>query len=301
MAELIDFYYPDKQGGMQSNYPYISYGGPRMGRQHNMRGLLQFTLTPPITGGGEITKIEVGFVPADVNYGAVDGNFHLLNHNIWVEGEACWDNYANNEPWINPGGDFSDTIIDTVTVPWSGQGYWFWWTVYGSGAANPISWNWGEIKSFLCKASASTPELNCLVLDTAHTKLRVTHEPPVRTIYSDTIQRIGNAKTARTDTKQVITNLITAFADTIQKIQGPEELARADTLQAITNQITSHADIIVKIRDPFFLPRLLDNLPRFVVRNDLLELGILKPIAEAMDEFRAFSNSLPDYAFGDHD
>jgi len=294
-------------GGMKSTFPNKSYGARIGPKNDGGRGLLKFLLTTPITGGGEITKIEIGVKVADVNYGPVEGDLHLLDHYLWVGSEACWNEYSSGNSWNTPGGDFNSAIIDSINIPWQdGENKWYWWTVLGDSAQNPISWEWGETKSFLCKASNSTdPQNDAPLYSTGYEipKVRVTHEAPIKEVRCDTLQVITNRTPGnlRADLLQIITNSIGIQADTVQNIQGPEEQARADTLQRIINTVQVRADTLQRIRTPFFLPRLIKGLGPFMVVNNLLENGILKPIADALDEFRALSKSLSDYGYGDHD
>jgi len=112
------------------------------------RSAIHFTLP---AGSGTITAIKVYiFLPVEEPLvGSPTTNIHELTRTNWVEADVTWNKYNATNDWTTAGGDYSATIIDTVSP--TANNAWYAWDI-GPGATNPISGlTWGSEVHILFK------------------------------------------------------------------------------------------------------------------------------------------------------
>ncbi|NVM21037.1 MAG: DNRLRE domain-containing protein [Desulfobacterales bacterium] len=126
---------------------------------HNMAANIVMEWTLPPDPGGTITDIKL-FLYFTGEVGcpglSTDSNFelHELLETPFVESEATWDNRDASNTWTTAGAkapnSASATVVDTVTLPYiTPPAGWYTWVLKGTGAANPVNWNWNETHSFV--------------------------------------------------------------------------------------------------------------------------------------------------------
>lgn len=133
-----------------TNYNHIDYLFV-MGRDGiDWRSIINFTL--PFKDG-EISDVKL-FLYETGGYQNNNVEIHQLTQTNWLEQEATWNKYNNANYWNSAGGDYGDTIIDSVI---SGEDYigWTVWVLQGDGADNPLTLRWGDEINLLLKKEAS--------------------------------------------------------------------------------------------------------------------------------------------------
>lgn len=135
----------------RSQNPNSNYDGATMYVQNYPGSIIRvfagFTL--PSDPGGTITKIELYLRTVNGNT-AEATDVHEITTSGFDDAQATWNSYSTGNSWTTPGGDYSGTIIDTIT-PSTVANTWNVWTIQGTGATNPLSLDWGDSIDLLLK------------------------------------------------------------------------------------------------------------------------------------------------------
>lgn len=118
------------------------------------RTIYKFTL--PAVSLGTITKVEFQ-VRTSFIYGSSTVEAHSLSRSDWTQAAACWTNYKASTAWTTAGGDFSATIIHSLTVDTDATDYAF--ILMGAGSTNPLTLNWGDTVDILFITSVESGTL----------------------------------------------------------------------------------------------------------------------------------------------
>lgn len=116
----------------------------------------KFTL-PNLTGYTIVSaSIKIKNYTDTANFSGKSIEIHQINaHENWQESEVTWNKADISTNWTNAGGDYSATIIDSIT-PTLTNDAWNTWDIQGSGATNPLSLQWNTTYSFLYKITNET-------------------------------------------------------------------------------------------------------------------------------------------------
>lgn len=132
--------------------PDTNYDGGTMYVQNYsgsiIRTLAGFTL-PSNPGGATITKIDLYLRTVNGNT-SEPTDVHEITTAGFDDAQATWNSYSTGNSWTTAGGDYSATIIDTIT-PSITANTWNVWTIQGTGATNPLSLDWGDSIDLLLK------------------------------------------------------------------------------------------------------------------------------------------------------
>jgi len=147
-----------------------------------MRTIMEWTLS---SGSGTISKISL-FLYVNANGSCTTVNLHELTQ-AFIEGAgtgqavagATWNDY-NAGSWATPGGDYSPTVVDSLTPQAATN--WDEYVLLGAGATNPISGlTWGNTVDLLLKLNS---ESGGTVYVQYNTKEAVANKPYIEITYS---------------------------------------------------------------------------------------------------------------------
>ncbi|RLF52792.1 MAG: hypothetical protein DRN19_00345 [Thermoplasmata archaeon] len=108
------------------------------------RSILEFRLP---NGTGKIKSVRLHLYVSKTD--SADENNTILMHRLTKTFDEDDCNYkyrdeSENLTWDNYGGDFTETVIDSVNVSGNLAGKWLVFTLKGPGAENPIDVEWGD-------------------------------------------------------------------------------------------------------------------------------------------------------------
>jgi len=111
-------------------------------------------ISTPSDPGGTITDVEVE-ITTNYVYNGGGGAFildvHELTRSDWVDSQATYNIYKTGSNWTTAGGDFSATVIDSITTGTNSTAYTFY--LMGASATNPLTIGWSETVNLLGKSA----------------------------------------------------------------------------------------------------------------------------------------------------
>lgn len=134
-------------GGINGTVARRSYPG-------HSRSVLNFTMS---SGSGTISAVKLYLKSLGVYTAAGTTEAHQLTGTggaNWTESGACWAYYTGSSAWATAGGDFSATVIHSITDPTAEN--WGALILLGTGSTNPLSLTWGSTVNLLLKQNDET-------------------------------------------------------------------------------------------------------------------------------------------------
>jgi hypothetical protein len=128
-------------GSSEGMYIYRDVSVSQKGRL-----VMEWTLS---SGSGTITDVKLYLLASFAANSPTNIDVHELTQ-AFTELGVTWNKYDGTNNWATPGGDYSATIIDTVTATIV-AGNWYNWVLMGTGATNPLTLNWGDTFDVLLK------------------------------------------------------------------------------------------------------------------------------------------------------
>jgi hypothetical protein len=115
-------------------------------------GLIDFTMS---SGSGTISKVSL-FMYVGSNYSGGSGSVdaHQLTRTNWLQTGVTFNKYDNVNSWTTPGGDYSGTIIKSVSTT-TGTTGWMSWDLLGGTSTNPLSLTWGSDINLIMLANSA--------------------------------------------------------------------------------------------------------------------------------------------------
>jgi hypothetical protein len=141
-------------GTLQQGSPTTNYGSQTKVAAYcynasaPQRFVTKFTLP---SGSGTITDVTLNFKSQYQGGNVGTLNVHTMTQTAWTEGGATWNKYDGTNDWTAAGGDYTGTVIDSVST--ASAGNWNILTLMGAGATNPLTINWSDVVYLLVKVS----------------------------------------------------------------------------------------------------------------------------------------------------
>jgi len=123
---------------------------------------------------------------------------HAMTRTTWTEAGATWNKYDGVNNWTAAGGDYSATIVDSLTFAGSETaGTEAAFVLLGTGATNAMSITWGDTVSLLLKpASGTSLDRWCSLASKEHATS--SYRPTLRVTYLTSDANIGAEVTTTT-------------------------------------------------------------------------------------------------------
>lgn len=139
-----------------SSAPTTNYGSDNAPQIYgksgdNARFLIKFTLS---SGSGTVTAVKL-FLYEVVSNGwatATTIETHSVTQTGWTEAGSTWNKYDGTNNWSTAGGDYSATVISSITNNTT-PAQWDNWPLMGAGATNPLTLTWGDSVNLLLKVN----------------------------------------------------------------------------------------------------------------------------------------------------
>ncbi|MGB2762060.1 MAG: Calx-beta domain-containing protein [Minisyncoccales bacterium] len=187
---------------VRMNYPITNYGiedyfylGNANFETNRNNIIMEWTL--PSDPGGTITNIKLFlYLYSYPPVGSISSYFEL--HELletFVESEVTWNIRSTGNDWTNAGAvsptSASATVVDTLTISSSPTYQYYEWVLRGTGAENPVNWNWGETHDF----SIYDPNFDAdkIFYYSFYTKEAASDKPYIEITYTESTNTAPNA------------------------------------------------------------------------------------------------------------
>jgi len=142
-----------------------------------IRVVMDWTLS---SGSGTISKIALYLYITGQSGTPEPINLHELTQaSAMVENQVTWSIWKTASSWATPGGDYSATIVDSIT--WGSTSTWDEYVLYGAGATNPMSITWGSNFDIILKIASEDHDTTRYV--TYATKENASNNPYIEITY----------------------------------------------------------------------------------------------------------------------